>query len=128
MHDRMLEYTQSADLAHFVRKQARQYAVRMLVLQRTLQSAQDCLLLRYEDMVERPSEWLSSLCDFLHVDPSLQIANWVSEETSTVGLTEDVSRHKRQILPGDFRRKLSASMQDSLTSMLRPHLLEFGYA
>ena len=70
----------------------------------------------------------SALCEFLRIDLSPQIANWVSKEMCTNDLVEDVSRHKRQVFPGDFRRKLTASMQDQLTSMLRPHLDAFGYS
>ena len=127
-YQRNLAVTQSADLETFVRKQARQYAVRMHVLQDVFQRAQNGILLRYETMVGAPPEWLSALCEFLRIDLSPQIANWVSKEMCTNDLVEDVSRHKRQVFPGDFRRKLTASMQDQLTSMLRPHLDAFGYS
>ncbi|MGA8194017.1 MAG: sulfotransferase domain-containing protein [Acetobacteraceae bacterium] len=127
-YERNLAVTQSADLETFVRKQARQYAVRMHVLQDVFQRAQNGILLRYETMVGAPLEWLSALCEFLRIDLSPQIANWVSKEMCTNDLVEDVSRHKRQVFPGDFRRKLTASMQDQLTSMLRPHLDAFGYS
>jgi sulfotransferase family protein len=127
-YERNLAFTQSVALETFARKQARQYAVRMQVLQDMLQRAQHSILLRYENMVSSPLEWLSLLCEFLRIDPSPQIADWVSKEMCTNGILEDVSRHKRQVFPGDFRRKLSASMQDQLTSMLRPHLDAFGYS
>jgi Sulfotransferase domain len=127
-YERNLAFTQSADLETFARKQARQYAVRMQVLQDVLQRTQHSILLRYENMVNAPLEWLSLLCEFLRIYLSPQIADWVSKEICTNGIVEDVSRHKRQVVPGDFRRKLSASMQDQLTSMLRPHLDAFGYS
>jgi hypothetical protein len=126
-YERNQAYIQTASLETFVQKQARQYAVRMQVLEHVLERTPESLLLRYEDMVNRPSEWLSSLCDFLRVDLSPQFTAWVIKETCTVGLLEDVSRHKRQIHPGDFRRKLSPNIQDRLTSMLRPQLDAFGY-
>ncbi len=126
-YERNLSFIQTADFEAFVHKQARQYAVRMQVLLNVLERTQQSLLLRYENMVGAPLEWLSLLCKFLNIDMSPQISDWVNEEMSTIGLVEDLSRHKRQVLPGDFRRKLSASMQDHLTRMLRPHLDAFGY-
>jgi len=127
MYERNRAIIQTADFETFVQKQARQYAVRMLVLLRMLGNTQQSLLLRYENMVDAPLEWLSLLCRFLHIDMSPQISGWVNEEMSTMGMVEDLSRHKRQMLPGDFRRKLSAGMQYHLTRMLRPHLDAFGY-
>jgi hypothetical protein len=126
-YERNLSFIQTADFETFVHKQARQYAVRMQVLLNVLERTQQSLLLRYENMVDAPSEWLSSLCKFLQIDTPPRVSDWVSGEMSTNGLVEDVSRHKRQVLPGDFRRKLSAGMQDHLTRMLRPHLDAFGY-
>ena len=99
----------------------------MQVLLSVLERARQSVLLRYENMVDAPLEWLSLLCEFLNIDMSPQISDWVNKEMSTIGLVEDLSRHKRQVLPGDFRRKLSVSMQDHLTRMLRPHLDAFGY-
>jgi hypothetical protein len=126
-YERNLSFIQTADFETFVHKQARQYAVRMQVLLSVLECTQQSLLLRYENMVDAPLEWLSLLCEFLNIDMSPQISDWVNKEMSTIGLVEDLSRHKRQVLPGDFRRKLSVSMQDHLTRMLRPHLDAFGY-
>jgi hypothetical protein len=126
-YERNMDYIESANLDNFVRRQARQYAVRMQVLQTVLRRTQKNLLLHYESMVSAPLEWLSLLCTFLQVDLPPRLADWVSREMCTKDLLEDVSRHKRQVLPGDFRRKLSVSMQDELTSMLRPHLDAFDY-
>jgi hypothetical protein len=126
-YERIRAVTQSADLDLFARRRARDYAVRMQVLRRMLQSTQDRIVLRYEDMVSDPLKWLSSLCEFLRVDLSPHVADWVSAETCADGLVEDVSRHRRQVRPGDFRRKLSPTMQGHLTRVLQPHLDAFGY-
>jgi hypothetical protein len=59
------------------------------------------LFVQLKSLTEAHWNELSLLCEFLRVDLSPQIAT---------------------------RRKLSASMQDQLTSMLRPHLDAFGYS
>jgi hypothetical protein len=40
---------------------------------------------------------------------------------------EDIYRHKRQVTPGDFRRKLSPSLQAQLSEAFETDLVFFGY-
>jgi hypothetical protein len=43
-------------------------------------------------------------------------------------VSEDVYSHKRQVKPGDFRRKLRPASQAKLTEFFQDDLVYFGYS
>jgi hypothetical protein len=97
-------------------------ALRSIASRRT-----DHILSRYEDMVTQFPQWLDRilLATRLQISPELR-RNILAMGTFEV--TEDKYRHKRQVTPGDFRRKLSTEMQGRLTDAFAADLLFFGYA
>ncbi len=48
-------------------------------------------------------------------------------KTEVLPREENVAKHKRQILPGDYRRKLKIETQEALTRGLQVPLERFGY-
>lgn len=66
------------------------------------------LFLSYEDMVTDFPKWLIELCKNLAIKPSEQLINelidWAKFEVE-----ENIYSHKRQVKPGDHRRKLQVN-------------------
>lgn len=99
--------------------------------------------LRYEDMIGNLEEWLGSfLSAFHHLNIPQRRAlfrkhpqTW--EEMRSCLLQkfrnefkipkENVYRHKRQMLPGDYRRKLKPETIQKLSESLGPLLVRLGY-
>ena len=71
--------------------------------------------------------WLNKVQAFLGlVFPETAIQQ--VRASATFGVKEeDVSRHVRQVTPGDHKRKLTPEVQEQLTQILRPQLERFGY-
>jgi hypothetical protein len=85
------------------------------------------ILSRYEDMVTEFPHWL----DRLLLEADLQISPSLRQsvlENATFEVEEDIYRHKRQVTPEDFRRKLSKPIQHKLTEAFEVDLRFFGYA
>jgi len=102
-----------------------QYAHRMAVIAKLLERYPEALLLRYEEMVSDHDAWLRKLCAFLGV--SVASEDLDRYKTEVLPREENVTRHKRQILPGDYRRKLKIETQEALTRGLQLPLERFGY-
>jgi len=82
---------------------------------------------RYEVMVTDFSGWLRGLVQQLpiQVDDG-KIESLDAQNQAPV--SEDVYSHKRQVTPGDFRRKLRPASQTKLTEFFRDDLVYFGYS
>ncbi len=102
-----------------------QYVHRMAVIAKLLERYPEALLLRYEEMVSDHDAWLRKLCAFLGV--SVASEDLDRYKTEVLPREENVRRHKRQILPGDYRRKLKIETQEALTRGLQVPLARFGY-
>ncbi len=105
--------------------QACQYVHRMAVIAKLLERYPEALLLRYEEMVCDHDAWLRKLCAFLGV--SVEPEDRDRFKAAVLPREENVAKHKRQILPGDYRRKLKIETQEALTRDLQVPLERFGY-
>jgi len=80
------------------------------------------LFLKYEDMVENFNQWIDDLTDFLDMEISDQLLKQIKEESNFKVSKENVYKHKRQVTPGDHRRKLkpeTISVLNSKTEEIR---------
>lgn len=106
---------------------AADWAARMRQLADLAESHPDALVLTYEDMVGQTEAFLTRLTRFVgqSLTPALrqQIAKTAEFDVSH----EDQSRHKRQVAPGDHRRKLRPETVAQITQTLRPQMVRFGY-
>jgi hypothetical protein len=84
-------------------------------------------LSKYEDMVTDFSGWLDRLSAFIRCDHLTEVMDAIKHRTSFV-VQENQFNHKRQVTPGDFRRKLAPETQRILTEQLKDVLDHFGYA
>jgi hypothetical protein len=90
---------------------------------------EDATFLKYEDMVTDFPLWVSSFIEPFEFDDVEDVVSYLidkyAEEFKVE--SEDVYRHKRQILPGDHRRKLKPETIEILNSELSDVMRVFGY-
>jgi adenylate cyclase class IV len=86
-------------------------------------------LLRYEDMVADFPGWLRTVVTAFDLeDPEAAVADLFERHRGAFDVTgEDVMRHKRQVVPGDHRRRLKAETVVFLTEQFAEILRELGY-
>ncbi|MCP4217175.1 MAG: sulfotransferase domain-containing protein [bacterium] len=82
------------------------YLRRYYEYHRELKDKPNVLLLKYEDMVSDFDSWLERLLDFTGMDVAPGLIEEIKAGAGFNVKTEDVSKHKRQVTPGDHRRKL----------------------
>jgi Sulfotransferase domain len=93
----------------------------------TFHNRPNVLFLKYEDMVADFPSWLSGLAEF--ASPNLH-ANTLQSIMRTARFDvdkEDEQAHKRQVTPGDHKRKLKQETIDSLNSDFRNILEGFNF-
>ena len=90
----------------------------------------DAILSRYEDMVEEFPDWLVGIVEQFGIEIDYEmIIDLIARTDFLVKLRveENPHNHKRQITPGDFRRKLTPRSQALLTRFYEQELDWFGY-
>lgn len=87
----------------------------------------DVLLLRYEDMLTNFNNWLVDLVRFTNLKPSEKILNSIVKNANFSVKKEDVKSHKRQVTPGDHKRKLKKETIEIMNSELNEILKELNY-
>jgi hypothetical protein len=100
---------------------------RMRVLKSVCERRSDVVLSQYETMVETPEKWLDELCKAIGASSTDELRLEIKRAVS-IGGPEDITQHKRQVRPGDFRRKLTQTTQAALTEFYRDELRYFGYS
>ena len=84
------------------------------------------ILLKYEDMVGNFDSWLASILAFLEFSPGQETLSRIKNDAD-FSVQEDISQHKRQVTPGDHKRKLKPETIESLNAILEPVLAPLGY-
>lgn len=82
---------------------------------------------KYETMVERPNEWRAEVAAFFGLQMTPQLAADLDHVADFNVDRENVSKHKRQITPGDHLRKLKPETIDKLNSQFASVCQTFGY-
>lgn len=96
------------------------------LLRAAAEANSDAIVSRYEHMVADLTNWLKDLVRRLPI--TVAHDRLVSLEAENAApATENVHSHKRQVKPGDFRRKLRLSSQEMLTEFFSDDLRYFGY-
>jgi len=105
--------------------------VRHLQLFRALiERRPDAILSKYEDMVTEFPDWLVAIVEQFGIPIDYEmIIDLIARTDFLVNLRveEDRRNHKRQITPGDHRRKLTAETQAILADFYAEDLEYFGY-
>jgi len=85
------------------------------------------LFLKYEDMVENFDAWLDRLIEFLGMDFPREFVDRLKAGADFKVTKEDIHKHKRQVTPGDHKRKLKPETIDLLNSKTKEIRKLFGY-
>jgi hypothetical protein len=92
----------------------------------SLLSLPNVWLSKYEIIVGDFTGWVEEACRAMRLSPSEQLlSNLTAGNESAVH--EDARRHKRQVQPGDHRRKLNPNTVATLDRELRAVLDKLGY-
>ncbi|MEZ2238913.1 sulfotransferase domain-containing protein [Microcoleus sp.] len=84
------------------------------------------LFLSYEDMVTDFPAWLIELCKNLAIKPSEQLINELIDGAK-FEVEENIYSHKRQVKPGDHRRKLQVNTIKQLNLEMQDVLKIYGW-
>jgi len=84
------------------------------------------LFLKYEDMVADFPTWLNQIFKHLQMTPSEQLVKELIDG-AIFEVKEDVYSHKRQVKPGDHRRKLQVNTIKQLNLQLQNVLEIYGW-
>ncbi len=119
--------SQSQGIDCFVRKKTPQHLASYQRYCLFLQANPNFLLLRYEDMVADFGAFLDRVIDYwgLSVDTEMRNRFLALADFEVQG--EDVHSHKRQVTPGDHRRKLAPETIGWLTEQFSAVLDQLGY-
>jgi hypothetical protein len=100
---------------------------RYQVYHKELMGKPNVLFLKYEDMVESFDTWLDRLIEFLGMDLRREFIDRLNAEADFKVSKEDIHKHKRQVTPGDHKRKLKPETIDILNAKTREIRELFGY-
>lgn len=85
------------------------------------------LVCKYEKMVERTDEWRADIAAFFDMEMTSQLWDKLDRLISFDVNREDVTKHKRQVTPGDHARKLLPTTISILNSRFFDLMQTFGY-
>lgn len=121
-------FAQNVDIDRYViadRGRVRQVYQRYLDL---LVNTANVHITKYEDMIANFPLWLDNLLDYCDLEISPQLKQELLNEAYKSNRTaEDVSKHMRQVTPGDYKRKLQPGTIAQLNSYFSKILTEFKY-
>lgn len=118
----------AVEIDRFARGQATGYHERMQILGRIIDAHDDALVLHYEEMVQDTERWLARIAAFLEQPVTGELRARLGDKIDFTVAREDAASHKRQVAPGDHRRKLSPDTIAAMNDTLRADLRRFGYA
>lgn len=125
--NRIRSHVEETDIDSFAVEQATTYSRRLALITDLCGKYDDYTLLTYENMVLNFEAWEKQLYDYLNVDPPEEIRAQVAELANFEVPSEDVMQHKRQVMPGDHKRKLRGETIEQMNAILAQHLTKYGY-
>jgi len=117
----------SMTIDEYVKARSNNYLMRMSVLMEIIERHSAIKVVRYEDMVDATDNWLSEISSFIEQPLTESLRSRLGDKVNFRVNSEDISRHKRQVTPGDHRRKLRPDTIASVNESLEPCLRYFGY-
>jgi len=122
------EQVRRMSVDEFVLSEMNSYCERYRVYMKHLVNLDNVLVTKYEDLTSDFPTWLDSVLSFfsLSCKDSTREA-LISEATDTEDMKENKMHHKRQVTPGDHRRKLKPETIARLNTELSDILSDYGY-
>lgn len=118
---------ENMDIDQYALSQVGGYKTRMAILRSILERHDDAILLKYEDMVLNTKKWLSQISDFIDQPINEELLETLGDKIDFTTSKEDVTKHKRQVTPGDHKRKLKPETIKKMTENMKDELSFFGY-
>lgn len=115
------------DINEYALTQAGSYKHRLSILRKIVERHDDIRVLKYEDMVEHTEQWLEQIAQFVHQPITPALRTKLGEKLDFSVDNENASKHKRQVSPGDHKRKLSESTVSKVTGEMAEEMAYFGY-
>ncbi|MDA7429608.1 sulfotransferase domain-containing protein [Primorskyibacter aestuariivivens] len=128
IHEERMRGVKELDITEFVLRTAPNYLMRCQKLEKIINEYPDTLLLAYEEMVLDTETWLKRISDWIGLPVDQNLRDKLGAKIDFSVTSEDAKRHKRQVTPGDHKRKLDENTIGQLNEILRPALEAFGYA
>ena len=91
------------------------------------QSSDDCLLIRYEDIIFDKLKMVNLLCDYLGITLDVGLKSAIAEKHHILPSKERISNHIRKATPGDHKEKLSAETIEFINEAYSDAMQEFNY-
>ncbi len=112
----------------FVLSEKDQYCEKYRVYMKELENSPNVLVTKYEDMISDFANWLDTILSFCSLSCSETTRNkLIAEARRSQNTKENKMRHKRQVTPGDHRRKLIPETIAKLNADLADILSAYGY-
>ena len=120
------EYVKSKNIDHVVIEHSPWLRTTYECYTKCLFGKNNVLFLSYEDMVTDFPAWLIEICKNLPIKPGEQLVNELIDH-AVFEVQEDIYSHKRQVKPGDHRRKLQVNTIKQLNLELQDVLKIYGW-
>lgn len=88
------------------------------------------LFLKYEDLICNFETWLERVIHFLDFNLSEEMRlRMIKEAQDNMKLREEnIYKHRRHVLPGDYKEKLKKETIEGLNKKYGPVMSRFGYS
>lgn len=120
------ENTRKKTIDDFVIEESQRFKITYENYKKCLFGKNNVLFLSYEDMVTDFPAWLIELCKNLQIKPSEQLINELIDGAK-FEVDENIYSHKRQVQPGDHRRKLQVNTIKKLNLEMQDVLKIYGW-
>ena len=125
--NRYLNHIEDMDIDKFALEQATVYSRRLGMITDLRDKFENHVLLNYECMVLDFKKWEKRLFGYLGIDPPRDIRKKIKLLANFEVETENINHHKRQVTPGDHKRKLRPETIEQMNVILADHLACYGY-
>lgn len=119
---------QAFDIDDWAIQESSRYLDRLVKLEAVVNTHPEVQLLTYEEMVENTPAWTEKVLNFFDQPMSPRLERMLAGDLDFSVSAEDASQHKRQVSPGDHRRKLKPETIEQMNEVLAPAMRNFGYA
>lgn len=118
--------TAQMEIDEFVLEEAHRIKSEYLEYFNGFSSHNNICISKYEEMVDNFEAWFLNVCRGIGINESDQLIN-ICHKKRPGKVLESEKSHKRQVTPGDHRRKLSKSTISELDSILKEVLIKCKY-
>lgn len=120
------EHTARMSVDEYVLEDVKTFLPIFVELLKIIKTMPNVYISRYEEMVGDFEPWLNKLADYLECGDLVEIKSKILNGAN-FQVAEDQFKHKRQVQPGDYKRKLAPDVQQELTRQLESVLAPLGY-